>query len=108
MPKMQYRIEEVPGGKVTHQSRPVKDKEHYCTIIAVVRLRNTAEEDDYVRLYNVVVNHYVPRGRRHIGAIFVNDDWSVEQQDHSYMYYVRTPPMPPAAITGVEVIRDET
>lgn len=80
---------------------------HEYTLIAVVRLRDPSKEEaDYVRLYNRNCNNFLPKGDRHDNAAYINDDWSVEEQDRSYMlYYLRISPTKLPARSGVEVKR---
>lgn len=57
------------------------------SLIAVVRLRNTDAEHDYVRLYQDDGLEIVPAGPGTEYTSYHTNDWSVKDQDHRYMLY---------------------
>lgn len=57
------------------------------SLVAVVRLRNSQHEHDYVRLYDRNGHPVVPTGPAEDCTSYHSDDWSVSDQDHKYMLY---------------------
>ncbi|KAH8769230.1 hypothetical protein F5883DRAFT_616785 [Diaporthe sp. PMI_573] len=57
------------------------------SLIAVVRLRKSQHEHDYVRLYDAHGHPAVPRGPAEEFTSHHSREWSVSDQDHQYMLY---------------------
>lgn len=70
-------------------SEEPKENLVYC-LIAVVRLRNPGEDQDYARLYDLESQNVLPHGDpKHLGT-FDNKLWSLGDLDHDHMlYYAR-------------------
>lgn len=105
LPVTEHIVDKVSSDKWSHQYRTTQDQNLYC-LIAVVRLRDSARGEeaahDYVRIYELDGRNVFPHGDQQRYKGFVNDEWSVEQQDHSYMlYYIKTSRPPP--VNAVEV-----
>lgn len=92
LPVTQHVVQEISDNEHTHEFRTLEEQREYC-LIAVVRLRDPTQGEaahDYVRLYDARGKKIVPRDEPRRHEHFVNDEWSLDQQDHSYMlYYIR-------------------
>lgn len=79
-------VSDVPGGP--------EERVLYC-LIAVVRLRNTDEDRDYARLYDIESQNVIPHGNPDHFDTFNNELWSLGSLDHDYMlYYIRADDRP--------------
>lgn len=67
-------------------------------LIAVVRLRGSQHEHDYVRLYDQHGHPVVPRGPSGECTSYHSDDWSIRDQDHKYMLYYMCFVAPPSSV----------
>lgn len=79
-------------------------------LIAVVRLRNPGEDQDYARLYDIESRNILPHGNQgHMGT-FSNKLWSLSHLDHDHMlYYARADNRPKATIRlGTEIAARES
>lgn len=72
------------GSTVTYSAEDV-----YVTysLVAVVRLRNSPHDHDYVRLYDRNGHPVVPTVPAEECKSYHSDDWSISDQDHQYMLY---------------------
>ncbi|KAI7773077.1 hypothetical protein LA080_012002 [Diaporthe eres] len=80
------------GGKGTSNVvySAADEDSHTYSLVAVVRLRNSPHEHDYVRLYDRDGHPVVPTVPAEHCTSYHSDDWSISDQDHKYMlYYVR-------------------
>lgn len=80
------------GGKSTSTMvySAADEESNTYSLVAVVRLRNSPHEHDYVRLYDRYGHPVVPTGPAEHCTSYHSDDWSISDQDHKYMlYYVR-------------------
>lgn len=57
------------------------------SLIAVVRLRRSQNEHDYVRLYDPYGHQVVPARPADECSSYHSDDWSIADQDHQFMLY---------------------
>lgn len=74
-------------------------------LIAVVRLRNPGEDQDYARLYDIESRNILPHGNQDHMGTFNNKLWSLSHLDHDHMlYYARADNRPKATIRiGTEI-----
>lgn len=92
--KTHKRRNDVEGGSVAVYST---NRVTY-SLIAVVRLRKSQHEHDYVRLYDQHGYQIVPRRPAEECTSYHSDDWSVSDQDHQYMLYYTLTAAPQAPI----------
>lgn len=64
-----------------------EDRVSTYSLVAVVRLRNSQDKHDYVRLYDRYGHPVVPAGPARECISYHSDSWSVSDQDHKYMLY---------------------
>lgn len=72
------------GSTVTYSAEDVNVE---YSLVAVVRLRNSPHDHDYVRLYDRKGHPVVPTVPAEECKSYHSDDWSISDQDHQYMLY---------------------